>query len=133
MILTDTDVFIEALKNNPNAIGPLREIGFENIALSAVTLMELYFGARNKRELGKIKSRLSTLHILQIDENISKTATQLVEEYAKSHGLQIPDALIAATAMCHRLDLLTFNVKDFKFIDGISLYQTIADKGAPAS
>jgi len=41
MILCDTDIFIEALKNNSRAIGSLRNIGFENIALSAITLMEL--------------------------------------------------------------------------------------------
>jgi len=40
----------------------------------------------------------------------------------KSHGLQIPDALIAATAICHDMELLTYNVKDFKFIQGIKLF-----------
>jgi len=93
MILCDTDIFIEALKNNPRAIDSLRNIGFENIALSAITVMELYFGAVNKREMTKIKNRL-----------------------------HIPDALIAATAICQRMELLTYNVKDFKFIKDISLY-----------
>ena len=41
---------------------------------------------------------------------------------AKSHGLHIPDALIAATAICGGLQLLTYNVKDFKFVEGIRLY-----------
>ena len=36
----------------------LGNIGFETIAVSAITLMELYFGAMNKKEQGKIKSRL---------------------------------------------------------------------------
>jgi len=58
MILCDTDIFIEALKNNSRAINLLKNVGFDNIALSAITLMELYFGALNKRELTKIKSRL---------------------------------------------------------------------------
>jgi len=92
MILCDTDIFIEALKNDPNAINALRRIGFKNIALSSITVMELYFGAINKRG------------------------------YAKSHGLGIPDALIAATAICQSIELLTYNVKDFKFIDSIQLY-----------
>jgi len=58
MILCDTDIFIEALKNNRRAVDLLREIGFDNIALSAITAMELYFGALNKREMTKIKNRL---------------------------------------------------------------------------
>lgn len=41
MILCDTNIFIEAKKNNPTATDLRRRIGFQNIAMSAVTLMEL--------------------------------------------------------------------------------------------
>jgi predicted nucleic acid-binding protein len=123
MILCDTDIFIEALKNNSRAIESLRKIGFENIALSAITLMELYFGAVSKQELTKIKSRLQQLRIIHINKEISEAATKLIEKYAKSHGLHIPDALIAATAICHRMELLTYNIKDFKFIESVRLYR----------
>ncbi len=122
MIICDTDIFIEALKSNSRAIDLLRNVGFENIAISAVTVMELYFGALNKRELIKIKSRLQQLTILQIDQDICEKAIALVEKYAKSHGLHIPDALIAATAICHRMEFLTYNVKDFKFIEFLQLF-----------
>lgn len=123
MILCDTDIFIEALKNNSRAIESLRKIGFENIALSAITLMELYFGAVSKQELTKIKNRLQQLRIIHINKEISETATKLIEKYAKSHGLRIPDALIAATSICHRMELLTYNIKDFKFIEDVRLYR----------
>jgi len=122
MILCDTDIFIEAFKNNTLATGLLRRIGFQNIALSAITLMELYFGALNKRELAKIKSRLQKLEIVNLDKEITETAINLIEIYAKSHDLHIPDALIAATAICSGMELVTYNVKDFKFIEGIRLY-----------
>jgi len=122
MILCDTDIFIEAFKNNTLATGSLRRIGFQNIALSAITLMELYFGALNKRELLKIKSRLRKLEIINLDQKITETAINMIERYAKSHGLHIPDALIAATAICRGMQLLTYNVKDFKFVEGIRLY-----------
>jgi len=104
------------------ATGSLRRIGFQNIALSAITLMELYFGALNKRELAKIKSRLQKLEIINLDQKITETAINMIERYAKSHGLHIPDALIAATAICRGMQLLTYNVKDFKFVEGIRLY-----------
>jgi len=122
MILCDTDIFIEAFKNNTLATGSLRRIGFQNIALSAITLMELYFGALNKRELAKIKSRLQKLEIINLDQKITETAINMIERYAKSHGLHIPDALIVATAICRGMQLLTYNVKDFKFVEGIRLY-----------
>ena len=38
MILCDTNIFIEALKNNPSTTSLLKRIGFQNISLSAVTL-----------------------------------------------------------------------------------------------
>ena len=122
MILCDTDIFIEAFKNNTLATDSLRRIGFQNIALSAITLMELYFGALNKRELAKIKSRLQKLEIINLDQKITETAINMIERYAKSHGLHIPDALIAATAICRGMQLLTYNVKDFKFVEGITIY-----------
>jgi predicted nucleic acid-binding protein len=122
MILCDTDIFIEAFKNNTLATDSLRRIGFPNIALSAITLMELYFGALNKRELAKIKSRLQKLEIINLNQKITETAINMIERYAKSHGLHIPDALIAATAICRGMQLLTYNVKDFKFVEGIKLY-----------
>ena len=124
MILCDTNVFIEAFKKNPSTMELLRQIGFHNIALSAITLMELYFGALNKNELTQIKSRLGSLSVINIDIKISKAATSLIEKYSKSHGLQIPDALIAATAISEQIDLFTYNLKDFRFIEGIKLYYT---------
>ncbi len=72
MILCDTNIFIEAFKNNPSATDWLRHIGFQNISLSAVTLMELYYGAFYKRELNKIKNRLQNLVIMDLDKDITK-------------------------------------------------------------
>ena len=122
MILCDTNVIIEALKNNPVVIAAMEKIGLERIAVSVVTVMELYYGALHKAELRKIKRHLSSIRILQIDEAISVAATELIERYAKSHGLQIPDALIAATSINRDLQLYTGNMKDFIYIEKISLW-----------
>lgn len=40
----------------------------------------------------------------------------------KMHGLKLPDAVIAATALTHSLQLLTANETDFKRVDGLSLF-----------
>ena len=122
MILCDTNVIIEALKKNLSVIQTLEKIGLERIAVSVVTVMELYYGALHKAELKKIKRHLSSIRILQIDEAISVSATELIEQYAKSHGLQIPDALVAATSINRGLQLYTGNTRDFIFIEKISLW-----------
>lgn len=107
MILCDTDIFIEALKNRQRAVDILQHIGLENIGLSAITAMELYFGAVNKRELTKIKNSLQKLRIFHVSQEICESALGLIERYAKSHSLHIPDALIAATSICQDTPLLT--------------------------
>ena len=122
MILCDTSVIIEALKKNPTAIQAIEKIGLERIAVSVVTVMELYYGALNKAELKKIKRHLSSIRIFQIEEEISIMASDLIERYAKSHGLQIPDALIAATSINRDLQLYTGNTNDFIYIKNIRLW-----------
>ena len=122
MILFDTNIIVETLKNNMQAIDTFQHIGAENISVSAVTVMELYFGALDQRELIKIKKHINLLRIVHLNPEISEKAINLVEKYAKSHTLHIADALIAATAIHCQLELLTYNVKDFKFIENIKLY-----------
>jgi len=43
-------------------------------------------------------------------------------EIKKKYRIKLPDALIAATCLVYRLEILTFNLNDFKNIKGLSLY-----------
>ncbi len=123
MILCDTNILIEFYKGRADVIDTLRGIGSDEIAVSVVTMGELYFGARDKRELRKIQKHLSMISQIPLDLEISVLFLSLLEEYVLSHKLSVPDALIAATAIHHNLPLYTFNVKDFQFISGLKLYQ----------
>lgn len=123
MILIDTNILIEIYKNNTSIVETVKKIGQNNIAISDITCAELYFGARNKKELQIIAKDLKKLEILHINAEISQKAVALVEKYALSHKLSIPDALITATAIYHSLTLYTLNVKDFAYIDGVKLYK----------
>jgi len=122
MIMCDTDVIIEILKGNEKIIKTIESIGLENIAISSITVMELYFGALNKKELDKIKKHLKALNIVHFDNDVSELAVSMTESYSKSHGLQIPDAIIAATTLLLEMKLLTLNLKDFRYIDGLKLH-----------
>ena len=100
----------------------LKHIKQENIAISDVSRAELFYGARNKRELRLIRKDLNKLNILPITIDISMTSVTLVEQYSLSHNLTLPDALIAATALFHDIELFMLNLKDFRYIQRLSLY-----------
>ncbi|WP_457595540.1 PIN domain-containing protein [Hydrogenimonas sp.] len=119
-IVCDTNILIEILKGDTRTVQMVE--GWEGeVAISSITVMELFYGALDKRELKKLERFVSLFTILQLTPPISRRATELIRQYAKSHGLGIPDALIAATAMDLRCELLTYNYKDFRFIEGLKL------------
>ncbi|MCW7540066.1 PIN domain-containing protein [Aquabacterium sp. A7-Y] len=61
--------------------------------------------------------------LLPLTEAITQRARPLMETLTLSHGLQMGDALIAATAQEHGLAVLTGNVKHFAAVPG-SLIET---------
>jgi len=123
MILVDTNILIEIYRDNQLIIDKVRSIGQENIAVSVITNAELMYGARNKNELQSILKEIKKLTVLNLDTDISSKFVQLIEKYALSHKLSLPDAMIAATAICRNLALYTLNTKDFIFIKDIDLLE----------
>ncbi len=122
IILIDTCVLIEYFKENPEAANKINSYGVRNFVLNSIILMELISGARDKVELNSIKRRLNKFRILPINQAVMDDASILLEEYNLSHGLKIPDAIIAATARFHGISFYTFNEKDFKFIRDIKFF-----------
>ena len=120
-VLIDTDVLIWYLRGNKKAYSVIdAQEGFE---ISAVTYMELVQGMRDKNELQKMRKALTELDItmLAINESITSRAMVIVEENYLSSSVELADALIAATAIDHGLDLLTGNAKHYKVIKNLSL------------
>ena len=119
MILCDSNILIEVYKNNKKIIAELEEIGQQNIAVSQVTACELVYGALNKKELAAITGDLQKIVVLPITHHISESAYHLMVKFSLSHKLSLPDALIAATVLDHKISIYTLNLKDFKFIPDI--------------
>jgi predicted nucleic acid-binding protein len=119
-IILDTNILIEILKNNKATIEEVEK--YEIHYISEITKMELFYGALNKAELEKLHKFISLFTVIPINENISATASKLIYQYAKSNNLNIPDGLIAATSLESGIKLFTYNMKDFKYIEGIDLH-----------
>jgi predicted nucleic acid-binding protein len=60
-----------------------------------------------------MESFFDALTCLPTDYETGRLAGDLMRKFAKSHGLEIPDALIAATAIQHSAALWTRNRKHY--------------------
>jgi predicted nucleic acid-binding protein len=83
--------------------------------------MELIVGCRNKTELQNLEKFLRYYAIIKVNESISEKAIELLSLYRLSHGLLIPDGLIAATAIVVNAPLLSKNQRDYRFISELNL------------
>lgn len=121
-ILVDTGIIIKAYRGNTTIYKQLLSIK-EKFSISVVAAFELLNGAQNIRQLASTKKELKAYTILHFDDKVSLLALQLFSKYSISRNLQIPDLLIAATALHHNLQLFTDNKKHYNFIKGLKFYK----------
>jgi len=122
LIICDTNIFISLFRNIQQTVEELEIIGSENVLIPSVSVMELYRGMQNKKEMAEMQKKINSYNILHFNEDVSKNAIDIINKFKLSHNIQIPDAIIAAMSIVYDLELFTYNKKDFKFIPGIKLY-----------
>ena len=122
LALIDTDILIDLAADSKQAIESIKNLeqGFA-LTVSAVTVMELTVGCRNKMELRNVEKLLERFEVIPLNEQVSSVAVDLIKKYRLSHGLLIADALIAATAIANIIPLESKNQRDYKFISGLDL------------
>jgi predicted nucleic acid-binding protein len=122
LVIIDTDILIDLSRKNDKATGYLDNLEINHqLAISVMTQMELLVGCRNKQETALLDKFLKYFQIINLNEAISAIAVDLLREYRLSHGLLIPDALIASTALYLNTDLATKNQRDYRFIEKLKL------------
>jgi predicted nucleic acid-binding protein len=122
VIVVDTDVLIDAGHGISEAVACLEQIEeHATLAISSITQMELMVGCRNKADLRSLERFLERFQVLNVNEQASATAVDLLRRYRLSHGLLIADALIAATALSLGLPFVTKNERDYRFITELHL------------
>lgn len=117
-MLLDTTVLIDLLRGDTGAAEFVDTIAASRTPLfvSAISAMELFVGCRNKNETMKAQQLVASFALLHLHPAESRWACELVLSYSKSHGLAIPDALIAATALVQDLELASDNIRHFGVI-----------------
>ncbi|OQX08162.1 MAG: VapC toxin family PIN domain ribonuclease [Thiothrix lacustris] len=122
LTLVDTDILIDAAHKDEMAVTVLQNLeSTSGLAVSIVTQMELVVGCRNKTEQRELAKFLQRFQVIHLSASISQRGLELLQQYRLSHGLLIPDGLIAATALETAIPLISKNQKDYRFIDGLQL------------
>ena len=111
-MLIDTCVVIDFLRGFPNAVKFFDEMATQP-TISTVTVAELYAGAKNKSKTQAVDAIINTFIILDVTAEIAKKGGEWACKYTPSHGIDLPDALIASTAEIEGLKLATCNLKHF--------------------
>ena len=114
-LLIDTDVLIDYLRANPQAVDFLENLT-QLILISSITVAELYAGVREGQERTALDNFISVFEIVAIDEKIATLGGLYRRDYGKSHGVGLADALIAATASIKQAKLVTLNQKHFPML-----------------
>jgi len=123
MIVLDTDVVIDCLRQYFPALLWLETLGETEIILPGYVLMELIQGCNNKQELRQLQNFVIEFKLFWPGPEICDAALEIFAEYHLSHNLGLLDALIGQTAVSLKCPLYTFNCKHYKIIPNLELIQ----------
>jgi predicted nucleic acid-binding protein len=129
-LILDTDVLIDFFRGFEKAVN-LVNTNASCIALSTITVAELYAGVRGESELHVLENFISLFRIIPVTSDIARAGGFYKRDYGKSHGVGLADAIIAATCEAENADLKTLNVKHYPMIKGlIPAYRRPKKEGA---
>lgn len=136
MFLLDTNVISELRKPKPHGavLAWLKLQQSETLFISAMTIAEIQQGIELTRvqnaeradvlESWLVHELLPSAQVLPMDADVARVWAKLMH---KRSNTLFEDALIAATAITHRLVVVTRNIRDFKAL-GVDCFDPFANK-----
>ena len=125
-VILDTDVVSHLMRGGSIAEAYLQHVQGSLLAISFVTVGEMYFGAEKanwgRRKRGILETALRNYVVLPYDHEIARCYGRLVAERQRAGNPIAPnDAWIAASAVRHAVSLVTHNARHFGGITGLRL------------
>ena len=126
MVIIDTSIIIDHLRREAGVDTFLKKIvrtaPKELLAISTITIQELYEGKSSKNEENDkyLLATIAPLKILPYTYEIAQFAGEIVRDLEKP--IEFADAAIAATAIINNCSLYTLNKKDFLNIENLEFF-----------
>jgi len=118
LILIDTCIFVDCLRGRQAALAFLEQV--EGAALvSVMTIAELAAGARKPSARDLVDDVTAVCRIIELDAATARLGGAFKRQFRPSHGTDLIDALIAATAKQAGARLATVNRQHFPMFDDL--------------
>ena len=125
-LMVDTNAFIK-FKKRGQPIDFSSWDASEKVFISVVTVSELLMGVhradseqRRQRREAFVEAVIAGVGILDVTTAVARVHAAIYAELAqKGQLIGAHDLIIAATACCHNLSLLTDNVSEFSRVSGL--------------
>lgn len=121
-LVVDTCVIVDVLRSRTESQRRTAEVfgrllpEHGPVAVSVITVSELRAGLRASEEK-IVENLLACMRRLPVDEEVARLAGDYLRSYAASHGVELGDALVAATARAGGMSLWTHDRKHFPMGD----------------
>lgn len=117
-LLLDTDLLVDFLLGQRQAVA-FMEAESRPMAVSALTIAELHAGVRDGEEKDQLAELLSIFDQIPVVSDTAIEGGLLRRDYGPSHGTGLIDAIIAATALRHRLQLVSLNARHYPMLSEV--------------
>lgn len=113
-IILDSDIIIEILRENRKIADLLKSMSKKNIRFlySPVVLAEVRAGMR-PQEKEITMGLFNAMECIPINKEMGEKAGDYLNHFHRSHGVELGDALIAASATMEGAGLMTLNRKHY--------------------
>jgi predicted nucleic acid-binding protein len=117
-LVVDTDVLIDYLRDQAQAVAFLEDSD-QPLAVSVVTIAELYVGVRAGEERQRLDAFVQAFEVLSLEREAAAVAGLWRQQYGRSHGTGLADALIAASVHAAGASLATLNRRHFPMLANV--------------
>lgn len=126
VVVVDTDVVSFLFKSDTRAEAYRQHLRGKTLALSFMTVAELYQWAYirdwGERRLARLEERLHSYVVVPYDNELCRHWARIcVERQRLGEPISVQDAWIAATALRHGCPVVTHNRGDFANIMGLTV------------